>query len=54
MTEMIDWLNDCSESLLLLFTDIMDIFGISNAPYVQNLSKVLAYGTNQTPARAAK
>ena len=54
MTEMVDWLNACTDSMLTFVNDIMNVFGIGNMPYTQNLTKTLEEGAAISPARTGK
>jgi hypothetical protein len=44
MTEMTDWLNACVDAILSLVHDVMNVLGISNTTYVQDMTKILEQG----------
>jgi hypothetical protein len=44
MTEMIDWLNACVDAILSLFRDVMNMLGIGNTTYAQDMTKTLEQG----------
>jgi len=44
MTEMTDWLNACVDAILSLDHDVMNVLGISNTTYAQDMTKTLEQG----------
>jgi len=39
MVEMVDWLLECSRTLIIFFNDTMNVFGLSNTSYVKDMNK---------------
>jgi hypothetical protein len=50
MTEMMDWLNACTDAILSLFRDVMNLFGLGNTSYSQQMTKTLGQGANLSKA----
>ncbi|WAC04433.1 MAG: hypothetical protein OS112_08150 [Methanoregula sp.] len=44
MTEMMEWLNACVDAILSLVHDVMNVLGISNTTYAQDMTKTLEQG----------
>ena len=44
MTQMTDWLNACVDTILSLVHDVMNMLGISNTTYTQDMTKTLEQG----------
>jgi hypothetical protein len=38
---MMDWLNSCTDAILSLFRDVMNLFGLGNTSYSQQMTKTL-------------
>lgn len=54
MTEMTDWLNQCSSALLGIFKDIMNLFGLGSMDYTQKMSSTLENGVQAAPGTPGK
>ena len=44
MTQMTDWPNACVDAILSLVHDVMNMLGISNTTYTQDMTKTLEQG----------
>ena len=54
MTEYLDWLNACSDAMITFIDDVMNVFGVGNTPYAQDMKKTLETGRTLSPARTEK
>jgi hypothetical protein len=54
MTEYLGWLNACTAVMITFVNDVMDVFGVGNTPYAQNMKNTLEKGQNLSPARTGK
>ena len=54
MTEYLDWLNTCSDAMITFIDDVMNVFGVGNTSYAQDMKKTLETGRTLSPARTGK
>ena len=54
MTEYLDWLNACSDAMITFIDDVMDVFGVGNTSYVQEMKKTLETGRTLSPVKTGK
>lgn len=54
MTEMIDWLNACVDAILSLFRDVMNMLGLGNTTYTQDMIKTLEKGKTMSQGGVKK
>lgn len=54
MTEYLYWLNACSDAMITLIDDVLDVFGLGNTPYAQDMKKTLENGRTISPAKTGK
>ncbi|MDP2796310.1 MAG: hypothetical protein Q8N94_02210 [Methanoregula sp.] len=54
MTEMVDWLNACTDAMITFVNAVMDVFGAGNTSFAQNMKKTLETGRTLSPARTGK
>jgi hypothetical protein len=54
MTEMVDWLNACTYTMITFVNDVMNVFGVGNTPYAQNMKETLEKGRSLSSARTGE
>jgi hypothetical protein len=54
MMEYLDWLNACSDAMIIFIDDVMGVFGVQNTSYAQDMKKTLETGRTLSPARTGK
>lgn len=54
MWEYLDWLNACSDAIITFIDDVMNVFGVGNTSYAQDMKKTLETGRSLSPARTGK
>jgi len=54
MTEYLDWLNASSDALITFIDDVMNLFGVGNTSYAQDMKKTLETGRTLSPPRTGK
>jgi hypothetical protein len=54
LTQMVDWLNACSNAIITFFKDVMDVLGIRNTDYAKDITKTLEKGVPHTPVSPGK
>ena len=54
MTEYLDLLNAYTDVMITFVNDVMDVFGVGDTPYAQNLKKILGSGRTISPAVPGK
>lgn len=54
MKEMIDWLNACVDAILSLSRDMMNLLGIGNTTYAQDMTKTLEQGKTMSQGGVKK
>ena len=54
MTEYLDWLNASSDAMITFIDDVMNLFGVGNTSYAQDMKKTLETGRALSPARTGK
>jgi hypothetical protein len=54
MMEYLDWLNACSDTMIIFIDDVMGVFGVQNTSYAQDMKKTLETGRTLSPARTGK
>jgi len=54
MLEYVDWLNASSDALNAFFDKIMNMFGLGNTTYAQEMKETLKTGRDLSPSRTEK
>jgi len=54
MGEYLDWLNACSDAIITFIDDVMNVFGVGNTSYAQDMKKTLETGRTISPARTGE
>ena len=54
MMEYLNWLNASSDTMITFIDDVMNVFGVSNTSYAQDMKKILEKGRPLAPARMGK
>ncbi|MDO8872206.1 MAG: hypothetical protein Q7V05_05695 [Methanoregula sp.] len=49
MNEYLDWLNALTSAIITLVNDVMDVFGVGDTPYAQNMTNILEKGRTLSP-----
>lgn len=50
MTQYLDWMNASTEALITFVNNVLDVFGLGNTSYAQDMKKTLESGKTLTPA----
>ena len=54
MMEYLDWLNACSDAMNAFSDKVMNVFGLGNTTYAQEMKETLETGRALSPARTGK
>lgn len=54
MTQYLDWMNASTEALITFVNNVLDVFGLGNTSYAQDMKKTLESGKTLSPARTGQ
>lgn len=49
MDEYLDWLDALTSAIITFVNDVMNVFGVGDTPYAQNMTKILEKGRTLSP-----